>query len=365
MNNELIVTTAEFAEMFGTDKCKEYFAKYKKLGGHKDSTITTAKTKWGVVEDMGRGKGYKLADKLDEEIDRKQFLNYDNCGQGQMIYGYELHNATLKFILDNCKNKMINMSLTRWLIALRLIDSRLGKAGWSEDVRKSHIAQLMKQYNDEKNIVITQSDIEVLEQFTSLELKRLKRNLSSTFEKLAGAGIIIHNKSMFGCPVGEDDKGNELNHRELTDGEIEKVANLKRDLSTKHNVSLDEVGWKTKNKDVIAYKKELDAELEAMGFKYLYETHACVVQASDKQIEKFIDKLNKKGQLQDEHELNEERLIAIIANFKKLFGEKSLELATTRQDNPTGSKHIKQLKAFKEYVPLWEKLLVFYEFSRK
>lgn len=368
MNDEQILTTAELVDKYGNEDQKAHFEKYGKFKSTsvKKAVMTTAKQEWGVVEDLGRGKGYKLAEKLDEKIDRKELLNYDNCGQGQMTYGYELHNAVLKHILDNCKNNLKNISLNRWLIDVGLIDLRLGRASWSESERKNHLAQLMNQYNDEKKgvILFTKSDVEVLEQFTSFELRRLKRNIASVFEKLAGAGIIIHKKSMFGCPVGVDDEDNELGHRELTDGEIKKVGNLKRVLSTKHNVSLDEVGWKTKNKAVIAYKEEFDAELKAMGFQYIYETHGCVVQASDKQIGKFIDRLNKKGQLQYEQEINEEAFIAIMANFKKLYGEKSLELANNRQDNPTGSKHIKQLKVFKEYVPLWEKLLIFYDLTR-
>lgn len=366
MKDEQILTTAELVYKYGNEDQKAHFDKYGKFksASVKNAVMTTALQEWGVVEALGRGKGYKLAEKLDEKIARKELLKYDNCGQDQIIYKYELHNAVLKFILDNCKNSLKNMSPTRWLIAVGLIDSRLGKAKWSEDERKSHIAQLMKQYNDDENIVFTQSDIEMLEHFSGLELKRLKRNLSSVFDKLADARIILHKKSMLGCPVNVEDKDNELNHRELTDDEIEKVANLRRDLSTKHNVSLDEVGWKTKNKDVKAYKKEFDSELLEMGFKYVYETHGCVVQASDKQIAKFIDRLNKKGQLQYEQELNEESFIAIMANFKKLYGEKSLELAINRQDNQTGSKHIKQLKTFKEYVPMWERLLIFYNLTR-
>jgi hypothetical protein len=365
-----IFTLAEAVAKFGDEsKRKAIIANKGNLKANQfNSLITTVEQHYESVTVKGKGKKRNIIceGKRAEVLDRKELLNYDNCGQGQITYGYELHNTVLKHILDNCKNNLKNISLNRWLIDVGLIDLRLGRASWSEDERKSHIAQLMKQYNDEKNgvILFTQSDIEVIEQFTSLELKRLKRNIASVFEKLAGAGIIIHKKSMFGCPVGDEDDEEELNHRELTDDEIEQVANLKRELSSKHNVSLDEVGWKTKNKHVIAFKKEFDAELKAMGFKYVYETHGCVVQVSDNQIEKFIDRLNKKGQLKYEHELNEEAFIAIMANFKKLYGEKSIELATDRQDNPTGSKHMKELKAFKEYVPMWEKLLIFYNLTR-
>ena len=361
-----LFTLAEAIEKFGDESKKKAIISNK--GNLKtnqfNSLLTTMQQYYESVTVEGKGKRRVIlcAGKRVEILDRKELLHYDNCGQGQIKYGYELHNAVLKHILDNCKNNLKNISLTRWLIDTNIIDSRLGKASWSEEERKRHIAQLMKQYNDERNgvFLFTQSDIEVLEQFASFELKRLKRNIGSIFEKLADARIIIHKKSMFGCPIDNEDIEDELNHRELTDNEIERLANLRRELLRKHNVSLDEVGWKTRNKDVIAYKKEFGIELNEMGFKYIYETHGCVVQVSDKQIEKFIERLNKKGQLKYEHELNEEAFIAIIANFKKLYAEKSIELATERQNNESGSKHIKQLKVFEEYVPMWEKLLIFY-----
>ncbi|MDM5358811.1 hypothetical protein [Peribacillus sp. ACCC06369] len=223
---------------------------------------TTAKVEWSIVEYLGPRKGYKLAEKRDVLIERKDLLNYDNCGQGQMVYAYELHNLVLKYILDNCKNNLKNMSISQWLVEINIIGWELANASWNDSTKKQHLEQLKNKYKDSNTVFIDQ-DIELLEYFINLELSRLKRNLASVFEKLAEGKIIIYKRSMYGKLINGDS-------RELTDEEITNFSKVKRELATKHNVSLDEISWKTRSKDVIAFKKELDWILIDYGFRYIY-----------------------------------------------------------------------------------------------
>jgi hypothetical protein len=71
MNDEQILTTAELVDEYGNEDQKAHFERYRKFKSIsvKNAVITTALQEWGVVEDLGRGKGYKLAEKHNMKID--------------------------------------------------------------------------------------------------------------------------------------------------------------------------------------------------------------------------------------------------------------------------------------------------------
>ena len=56
-----------------------------------------------------------------------------------------------------------------------------------------------------------------------------------------------------------------------------------------------------------------------MGFKYIYESHGCAVQVSDKVIKEYIDKLNEKNELVVCYRLNEANIINMINDFKSFY----------------------------------------------
>ncbi|MDM5358810.1 hypothetical protein [Peribacillus sp. ACCC06369] len=63
--------------------------------------------------------------------------------------------------------------------------------------------------------------------------------------------------------------------------------------------------------------------------------------------------------------MSEDELTTLFHDFKTLYGENSINLAKNRQDKITGTQHIKKLKILGDYVPLWEKVLLFYRLANE
>lgn len=345
-------TIAEAVEGFGNDKQKEGVIKNK--GNLKptqfNALIKTLKQHFDLVtvEGTGRKRIITCSGEYDFEIARED-KRKDNGAK--VPYEYEINSLVLDFILKNCKNKFVTMSLSKWLVNIGLIDWKIINASNNRKMMKHHLELLKDKYGNK----FTDKDIVMLEHFITTEIEKLKRNLASVFNKLAEHKIIIHKKEWYGCLLNEE-------RRALTEQEITEIANMKRELCKRHDIRLRDLKFKVNNPSVKAYKKDFESALNNIGFKYIFESHGCVVQVSDKMISEYIDKLNEKDELVICYGLNEANILNMVNDFKNLFTERTLELAGVRQNNHNKSDHyhIKQLKVFEEYKPMWEMLLIFY-----
>ncbi|MFC0561518.1 hypothetical protein [Halalkalibacter alkalisediminis] len=300
-----------------------------------------------IIEGRGRKRIITCSGEYDYEIARED-KRKDNGTK--LIYEYEINSLVLDFVLKNCKNKFLTMSLSKWLVSIGLIDWQIVNASNNKLVMQEHLKLLEEKY---PNNATTK---DMLEHFINVETDKLKRNLASVFHKLEKHKIIIYKKEWYGCLLNKE-------RRVLTEHELTEIANHKRELCNKHNVNLRDLRFKTKNPSVKAYKEDFASFLNSMGFKYIYESHGCVVQVSDNIIKEYLDNLNEKDELVFCYGLSETDIFSLVYNFKRLFTERSLELAKARQDNKDNNsdhQYIKQLKVFEEYLPIWEILLILY-----
>lgn len=348
-------TLSEAVYSFGTEKQKQAFDKSGNLMVKQfNALIKEIERYYDSVKVEGRGsKRIIVCDGEREEIAPKKDNRKYN-GANQLPYEYELNSLVLDYVLNNCKNKFVSMSLTQWLIRMELVDPRIVAAYNNENAIYKHLDMLKEKYEDRFN----SKDIAMLMHFVELEVNRLRSNLASVFDKLAKHKIIIHIKEMYGCPLD----GTE--HRALTKSEIEHIGEKRRELCKKYSIPLSDFRRKIRM-DNLPFKEEYVEFLRTMGFEYIYESHGCVVQVSDEIIKEYLDKLKNKNQLVFSYGLNRNNILKMMGDFKGNYTNHSLNLAEKRQANPTEKEHkrIKQLKAFGEYLSMWELLLIFYDLT--
>lgn len=348
-------TLSEAVQWFGTEKQKQAIEKSGNLMTKQfNALIKEIERHYELVKVEGRGsKRMIICDKERKEIAIKKD-NRKNNGARQLPYEYELNSLVLDYVLNNCKNNFVSMSLTQWLLKIGLVDLKIVVASNNEGVMHQHLHLLKEKYGNK----FTDKDIVTLRHFVETEVNRLRRNLASVFEKLAKHKIIIHTKEMYCCQLDDE-------HRALSKLELKQIAEIKRELCKKHYISLNDLRFQKYNPAVVAFKEDYEEQLNEMGIKYAYESHGCVVQVSDKIINEYFDKLIEKDELVFSYGLSKDNITLMVSDFKDSYTNHSLDLAEQRQSkvNKSDHKHIRQLKTLKEYLPMWELLLIFYELT--
>ncbi|WP_020062087.1 hypothetical protein [Bacillus sp. 123MFChir2] len=346
-------TLADAVGKFGNEKQKKSLIKNNGNLNKRtfESLIKTIQQHYETVKVEGKGKKRIIVcrGEYDFKMDRE-----DNRRDNGAIVPYELeiNSLVLNYVLQNCKNNFVSMSLNQWLLRFGLVDWKIINASYNEKLMKQHLELLKEKYGNK----FSDNDIVMLEHFITTELNRLKRNLASVFHKLAKHNIIVHTVEMYCCQLNTE-------HRALSKQELTEIANIKRDLCKKHNIILKDLRFKSKNPSVKAFKNDFKESLTEMGFKYIYESHGCVVQVSDKILNEYFDKLIEKDELVISYGLSEDNIHSMMKDFKDSFTEHCLNSAERRQErenNRSDDRHIKYLKVFKEYFPMWEMLLIFY-----
>ncbi|MGE7761520.1 hypothetical protein [Peribacillus sp. NPDC097895] len=355
------VFTLEVAVMeFGSDAMIKQFNGKKESSKKKKGSIDGKYTKQ-LISEMecyfesvtAEGKGADRIFTCEGEYEEKQAKKDGRKNNGAKTpYEYEINSLVLDYIL---KNKPKPMSLNQLIVVTGLVDRRFTVSYYNNVVKTNCHDELKEKYND----TFIDDDIVMLDHFVKTELNTLKDNIKSVLRKLADKKIIMHKVEWYGCVIGSE------NHRPLTDNEFIAVGDLKRDVATKYVISLKDT-WKQNDKKVQEYWKEYNKRLQKeLGFKYLYEAHGAVVQVADKDIERYFDKLIEKDELVFCYGLSEINIAMMINDFKGLYGEHAVKRAIDRQEHKNNSDHdlIKQHKVLGEYVPMWEKLLTFYDLA--
>lgn len=347
------LTLSQAVERYGTEKQKKSLSEGKKWRKESNQNlIKTLQQHFEVVKEGKRGRNkIFIVDKPYDEVKAREDKRKDNGAK--IPYEHELNSLVLNFILDKCKNRFVSMSPSQWLFKIGLVDERIIAASRNDQVVLHHLELLKKRYNHK----FTDGNLPFLEHFIMTELNRLKNNLKRVFTKLSDAKIIRHKKEMYGCRLDNE-------HKPLTNKELTKVTAIERALYDKHNVKLQDLTFK-KGDAITKFKEEFESCLREIGFRYIYESHACLVRVSDKMIKEYIDKLTKRNELVISYGLNKDDIYCMVHDFKDSNSNHSLDLAGKRQnkDRITGNRHIQQLKLFEEYLPMWELLLIFYEMT--
>ncbi|ARK24157.1 hypothetical protein SporoP37_05300 [Sporosarcina sp. P37] len=353
-----IFSTAEFVKKYGTKSQKASYKRYGKLMPNtRDAVIRTAEQNFELVKRFkeGRETFYRCSGKLTEKAPRKD--NRSKNGQGQLVGEFELNSLVINYLIQN-DNKVRPMSATKWLTELGIVDEKLFRAlyvakGERLEKLQKQFSKMIKDYNR------ADTDIEMLDDFLQVSMKSLKAGLISVFSKLVKAEVIIHQKELWGCTT-------QNSHRKLKQKEINEISSIRSILLAKHGIKSNEL-FKTKKKEVKAFKREFDQELQKqLGLKFSYDAHLCVIQESDLGMHDYLQSIRDKEISEFAIDLTDMFVSSMTQVYKDEYGERSLELAREREKNITNvsdTDRVKNLKIMKQYAPMWELLLGYFGFK--
>ena len=274
-------TTEQVAMEHGTDKCKEYFSKYKKLGGHKDSlykTLDETYVEWETVKESRKTR-------KDGRI---------NNGEGQLPYKEDIREAILSF-LGNTEE--IVVTYRHLLMKLGILDEVL----YTASRKFSSVEQ--KEYYKNLDDVYKINGYAIFWDTVHLEYNRLKENLESALNDMAKKKIIkisnVTNVAYIGIPE----------HETLHVFEAKKIDDTKRVLREKYDVTLQELVFKprAKEKQIKHYKMEETQYFHSLGIDYVYGAVAIYINATKKESDRYkaieLSKTIKQKHLQHAYEL--------------------------------------------------------------
>ncbi|MBG9444031.1 hypothetical protein [Cytobacillus firmus] len=350
-------TLAELVKKYGSKAQKDSLKKKGNLTGKEFGILLKeVLTEWESYSVNGRGSKRIITckGKRPQKIGRVD--KRSNNGQGQLVGEFELNSLVINYLIQK-NNKVSPMSATKWLTELGIFDEKLigalyGVRGRHLEELQKQVSQIIKDYNKADN------DIEMLDEFIQISVKSMKASLVSVFSKLAKAEVIIHQKEVWGCTI-------QNNHRKLRKNEIKEIASIRRTLLNAYGLKGRDL-FMTKKKEVKAFKKEFDEQLqEVLGLRFYYDAHLCVIQDSDLGVHDYLSRLRAKGELDFTFGLTEEFAFSMTQVYKEKYSERSLELAKVREknkDNKSDTDRVKSLKIMKQYAPMWGLLLKYFRF---
>ena len=353
-----VFSTAEFVKKYGDKTQKANYKRYGKLMPNiRNAIIRRVEQDFESIVPfkVGRETFYRCSGKLTEKAPRKD--NRSKNGQGQLVGEFELNSLVINYLFQN-DNKIRSMSATKWLTELGIVDEKLFLALYGE--KGEHIVKLQKRFSKmNKDYNKGDNDIEMLDDFLQVTMKSLKSGLISVFSKLVKAEVIIHQIEVWGCTT-------QNSHRKLKRKEINEIASIRSILLAKHGIKSNEL-FKTKKKEVKAFKREFDQELQKqLGLKFSYEAHLCVIQESDLGMHDYLQSIRDKEISEFAIGLTDMFVTSMTQVYKGKYRERSLELAKEREKNITNvsdTDRVKNLKVMKQYVPMWELLLGYFGFK--
>ncbi|MBY0210635.1 MULTISPECIES: hypothetical protein [Priestia] len=351
-------TLAKLVKKYGSKAQRHSLKNKGNLTGKEFSILMkSVDTEWESYKVDGRGSKrvitcYGKRSKKAQRIDRRC-----NNGQKQLVGEFELNSLIINHLLQQ-NNKVKPMSATKWLINLGIVGDKLTEALYG--AKGGHLKNLQEQFSKViKDYNKTDSDIEMLDEFTRILLKNMKASLVSVFKKLAKAEVIIYQTEIWGCTQKN-------NHRKLKRKEINETHNLKRILLTKHGIKSNDL-FKANMKGVKEFKQDFQKQLrEQLGIKFYYDAHFCKVQDSDLGMKEYLYNLREQGVLDSAISLKDFQISSVTQVYKDKYSQRSLKLAKGREKNITNisdSDRVKCLKIMKQYAPMWNLLLKYFKYK--
>ncbi|WP_046181188.1 hypothetical protein [Domibacillus tundrae] len=311
-----------------------------------DSLVKDIECYFESVTVEGKGAKRKFICEGKKEFATAKEDNRKNNGR-DLPYEYEINSMVIDYIL---KNKPIKpMSLNHWIVELGLGSKTFTTSYYIDVIKDRLFDELKEKYKG----LINDKDYIMLEHAIKTELNTMKNNLRSTFNKLAKAKIIMHKIEWYGCI---DDSGH---HRPLTDEEFTAIGELKRYMLIMNNISASDL-WKRNDKNVKKYWESYSERLKKdFGFRYIYEAHGAVLCVTDKDIERYLERLKKKGELNFTYGLNEEGLLKMLIGFYSSYGNSAMTRAKSREEKVKEEdlSYLGELKRNGQYVNKYEKML--------
>lgn len=317
------MTKAEAVEMYGTDKQKEHFAKYKKFTNKNlEGALTkTLEQHYESVElaKQGRAMVYELGTKR-EAVAEREDKRADN-GKGQVPMNYE--KAFPIMLLQHLQERALAegeempkpQTTRKWLMDFGVITPEMFEA--SKATYRYGVLQEQIETLTDKKVIKSEHD-SVVKDYINREIERLNAYFMQVVNRLAKEKIITHMPVMMAkCKVPHmveylDEVTGQPEHRidykteyvELTSPVVGKVSAMEKRLQSQpkyRDLTLTDI-HKLKGKPLVKeYWKDYQEELskitnevgERLYMELVYQAHALFVRAGDNAIIKWLEKKNR------------------------------------------------------------------------
>ncbi|WP_022794323.1 hypothetical protein [Marinococcus halotolerans] len=275
---ESLLTTYEVVQLYGTPKCKAYYEKHKKLGGHKEKlhhTLNEIYEDWEIIKVKNK-RMYKLI--IEREVPLKRIDKRSFNGKKQIPYEEITKNLILNYVLSD---KMKYTTITTPLLAyeLGLMSSILFYA--SKKHTNLSKQEYYEQLEDQYKVGYT-----MFWHIVSKESKRLKNHLVSILKRMNG-NEITHMSVTNGVKL---EKGKEV-HDIIDPFKAATLNNKLKQLKNAHFVSSFEIISKPNMPKVKDYKEQENRLLKSKGYEYIYPTNLITLLKPKNEIEKFDSQL--------------------------------------------------------------------------
>lgn len=285
-SDKMILTSAELVERYGNEKQKNHFAKYKKFKSRdiKVAVMTTANEEYEVIEELGKGKGFRLAGKRNEKLDRKQLQNYSNSGnREQLPYKEDIRTAVIQYLNKHKNDNRATITLKRLAYELGCFSEIMYEAS-----RKVGTTERQDYFEKscETDSRIKEMGWDVFWECVK-EVGRLTKQVETVLDELKQNKIIyyidIHQA------IIKTDNEQEL-YDTLTLDEVFKIKRTQMQLRQKHNVTYQDIMFRLKSPAVKAYKRDEKEYLQTLGYVRIFEAKTIGLVAYDKEIQSYFEK---------------------------------------------------------------------------
>lgn len=290
---EQILTKAIAVEMYGTDKQKSYFKKYKKLQKTmEEALLKTLEQEFNseiekVPAPTGRGICYKVGKKYDEVKERED----GRATNGVWSIDYTKNMDVI--VVSALEQDLVSydaQTMRKWLLDFKLVNRELFDlmgTKFNKEAELQHVKELIN-----KNI-LEYEEKRIIKDYLDFT-KELQGQLESTLKRMKKANII---------------RFWEVQKAKLTNGEVinihesvvKKIDNQKRKLMNEYNVEAFEYEYLT-NKEEVKTVKRLFSEFlknditdekgNHIAIDFYWTAHAITLKATKKRILTYLKKYN-------------------------------------------------------------------------
>lgn len=354
---EGIMTTGEVVEMHGTERCKWYFSKYKKLGGHKQqlhNELDAVYVNWENVK-VGRKNNYKLGEKRSVKME----IQDSRKGNGKS-YPTDLENNALMLILLTLKNRSSNediessCTINQWLKIVGFINEEIldaTKSKYEKYILLSETEKLVEQNiidDSSYEFVVGEIIKKMVESGQNIFLKlinELKREGIVQFRQFTKAKCNVPEQIEY-YEDGEIHFETEINKKyiELDSYVVNQIAKTEKKLQEKpkYQSLTPNMIRNLKNMPLVKeYDKDFlkvlnritDINGERLYIALTFETYSLALKSGNHNVEKYLN--NKSNELKDSYnsDKNKKSYYKYKEHFEKEYKDYLLDLAKSREVN--------------------------------
>ena len=360
MTDKFTLSKKEAVNIYGSKKQIKHFNKYNKFKNKnvENSLIKTLRQhfKYVNVIKQGRSYVYELSGKRDVIVPRIDRRQSNTGGNNILPYDKEMNSIIINYILKNATESYVGYGLNKWLVELGFVKSDFVNMYYSMSAKIAKLNELSNEYKIFS--YDNYEDLPIIIDFLNREMSRLRNKLKSIFDDLSKRKLINYRVSRNACSLNDE-------HIELSRSESEKISNVKRKLYYKYDVEPKDLVFKTNDKNVIACKEEYKLILEDMGYKYVYDVHNVIVEAQDKTMKNYLERVRESNKALFVDPPTYSDVVEYYNDFISKYGEHSEKYAEKRQNkiNKKDNRRINYLKENRDYLKMYKLLLSHFNLS--